>query len=78
MTRPLIVIILLLSASVMLSACSTPSESPPYKKEYYEEPDYTPTREIVTVKDASKEVEYLKKENKRLKAKIKSLNPYKT
>lgn len=78
MIRQLIVIMLLLSVSVTLSACSTPSGTPPYNKEYYEELDYTPTKEIVTIKDASKEVHYLKKENKRLKSKIKSLSPYKT
>ena len=78
MIRPLIVITLLLSVSVTLSACSSVSGAPPFKEEYYSEPDYTPTREIVTIKDASREIHYLKKENKRLKAKIKSLSPYKT
>lgn len=68
---------LLLSVSVMLSSCS-PVEKPPFNKDYYIEKEYTPTREIVTIKDASKETSYLKKEHKRLVAKIKSLSPYKT
>ena len=78
MIKPLNATLLLLSASLILfSGCTRYVDKPPFNKEYYEEKEYSPVHKVVTIKDASKEVSYLKKENKRLVAKIKSLSPYK-
>ena len=78
MIRQLSVMLLLLSVLLALSSCSPfTSEKPTYDTEYYIEAPYVKQREIKTIKDAGKEVSYLKKELARLKSKILSLSPYK-
>lgn len=75
MIRHLNVTLLLLIVSVTLSSCSPVCGPPPFPKDYYEEKEFTP-KPVVTIQDASINAIGLKRENKRLVAKIQSLSPY--
>lgn len=78
MTNRLTVMLLLLSVLLTLSSCTSfVTQNPTFPEEYYNEAPYKKQREIKTIKDAGKEVSYLKKELARVKAKILSLSPYK-